>query len=44
MLWVLALSDGQHDLLAMAERAGLSFALLRQAADLLAAHQLLADA
>jgi aminopeptidase-like protein len=44
MLWVLNLSDGQHDLLAIAERAGLDFASLRAAADLLEQHALLAPA
>ncbi len=33
LLWVLNLSDGEHDLLAIAERSGLSFARLRRAAD-----------
>lgn len=32
LLWVLSLSDGDHDLLAIAERAGLEFALVAQAA------------
>jgi aminopeptidase-like protein len=43
MLWVLNLSDGQHDLLAIADRAGLDFASLRAAADLLEQHALLAS-
>jgi aminopeptidase-like protein len=34
LLWVLNLADGQHSLLAMAERAELPFALLREAAQL----------
>ncbi len=42
MLWVLALSDGHSDLLGMAERAGLPFALMRQAADVLETQTLLA--
>jgi aminopeptidase-like protein len=44
MLWVLNLSDGRHDLLAIAERSGLPFSLLRDAADRLAEHGLLAPA
>jgi len=42
LLWVLNLSDGRHDLLAIAEGAGLPFAAIRRAADLLVAHDLLA--
>lgn len=34
-LWVLNLSDGEHSLLDIAERSGLSFAAIREAADLL---------
>jgi len=41
MLWVLNLSDGRHSLLDIAERADLSFDLVRETADLLEAHQLL---
>ena len=41
LLWVLNLSDGDHSLLDIAERADLSFALVRQAADALAAVELL---
>jgi aminopeptidase-like protein len=41
MLWVLNLSDGDHGLLDVAERAGLPFATVRQAADLLRAADLL---
>lgn len=40
-LWLLSLSDGSHDLLAIAERSGLPFAAVREAAATLAAHQLL---
>lgn len=36
MLWVLNLSDGEHDLLAIAERSDLPFDTVAQAADLLA--------
>lgn len=35
MLWVLNLSDGGHDLLSIAERAGLPFATISKAADAL---------
>jgi aminopeptidase-like protein len=41
MMWVLNLSDGAHDLLAIAERAGLPFSVVRRAADLLLDHDLL---
>ena len=44
MLWVLNQSDGGPDLLAIAERANLPFALVADAADALAAHDLLAPA
>ncbi len=43
MLWVLNLSDGEHDLLAIAERAGLAFETVAVAADLLARHDLLEE-
>jgi aminopeptidase-like protein len=42
MLWVLSLSDGRASLLDVATRSGLPFALVREAADALAAHDLLA--
>lgn len=35
LLWVLNLSDGEHDLLSIAERAGLPFAAVSRAADAL---------
>ncbi len=35
LLWVLNLSDGEHDLLAVAERSGIRFAAVREAADAL---------
>ncbi|HEU5297040.1 MAG TPA: DUF4910 domain-containing protein [Burkholderiaceae bacterium] len=35
LLWVLSLADGNHDLVAMAQRSGLSVALLDQATSLL---------
>ena len=41
LLWVLNLSDGRHDLLAIAERSGLPFAAVRSAADALLEHDLL---
>jgi aminopeptidase-like protein len=44
MLWALNLSDGQHTLLQIAERAGMDFFTLRVAADLLEQHGLLAPA
>ena len=44
ILWVLNLSDGSHSLLAIAQRANISFDLIREAADLLLQHQLLATA
>jgi aminopeptidase-like protein len=43
MLWVLTLSDGWHDLLAVAERAALPFATIRFAADRLCEAGLLAE-
>ncbi|GAB2955487.1 DUF4910 domain-containing protein [Hymenobacter coalescens] len=42
LLWVLSYSDGQHDLLHIAERSGLPFASIRRAADQLVAADLLA--
>ncbi len=44
MLWVLQLADGAHSLLDVAERAGLPFEQVRQAAELLRAHDLLEEA
>ena len=41
VMWVLNLSDGRHDLLDIAARAGLSFATVRRAADALLGQQLL---
>jgi aminopeptidase-like protein len=41
LLWVLNLSDGQHKLLDIAERAGMSFRSIRAAADMLQQHELL---
>jgi aminopeptidase-like protein len=40
-LWVLNLSDGSHDLLAIAERSGLAFEAVREAAATLEQHDLL---
>ncbi len=42
MLWVLSLSDGEHALLDIAQRADIPFATIRTAAERLASHQLLA--
>ena len=44
LLWVLNMSDGDHTLLDIAERAGLDFGTIRRAADALAAVDLLRDA
>ena len=44
MLWVLNLSDGEHSLLEIAERAGLPFAIVHATAALLEEHGLLAPA
>jgi len=41
LLWVLNLSDGEHDLIAVAERSGLPFAEIARAAELLEQHDLL---
>ena len=41
MLWVLNLSDGHHSLLDVAERSGLDFRLIQQAAEILAESHLL---
>ncbi|HKY38839.1 MAG TPA: DUF4910 domain-containing protein [Polyangiaceae bacterium] len=41
MLWVLSMADGTHDLLAVAERAGLTFREVQAAANLLLEHGLL---
>jgi len=43
LLWVLNLSDGDHALLDIAERAGLPFELVRRAAEALLQHGLLAE-
>jgi aminopeptidase-like protein len=44
LLWVLNLADGSNDLLAIAERSGLPFASIREAADRLRHHDLLVPA
>jgi aminopeptidase-like protein len=44
MLWVLNLSDGEHSLLDIAERAGIPFAIIHATAKLLEDHDLLAPA
>ncbi len=41
LLWVLNLSDGKHTLLEVAERSGLAFGRVKEAADLLLRHDLL---
>jgi aminopeptidase-like protein len=43
LLWVLNLSDGEHDLLAIAEEAGLPFATIASAADALRGEDLLRE-
>lgn len=43
-LWLLNLSDGQHSLLDIAERAGMPFGLISTAAEILEQHGLLVDA
>jgi len=43
MLWVLSLSDGEHSLLDIAERANMDFSTIRSAATLLEEHELLAE-
>jgi len=44
LLWVLSLSDGDHSLLDVAQRAALPFSTVRAAADALLEHELLAAA
>lgn len=44
LLWVLNLSDAEHSLLDIAERARMPFSTIRSAADMLFQHQLLAVA
>jgi aminopeptidase-like protein len=43
IFWVLALSDGEHGLLQIAQRSGLAFTLIRDAARLLQQQELLAE-
>jgi aminopeptidase-like protein len=43
IFWVLALSDGEHSLLQIAQRSGLAFTLIRDAARLLERQELLAE-
>lgn len=42
LLWVLNQSDGRHDLLEISDRSGISFAAIREAADRLLEHDLVA--
>jgi aminopeptidase-like protein len=41
MLWILNLSDGRHSLLDIAEKSGLNFDVVKEAADILLSHDLL---
>jgi aminopeptidase-like protein len=41
LLWVLNFSDGDHDLLAIADKSSLEFSIVREAADALRRHHLL---
>ena len=43
MLWVLSLSDGTHDVQAIADRSGMSLETVAEAAELLACHRLLEE-
>jgi len=43
LLWVLNMADGEHSLLDVAERSGLDFDSLRQAAEALLKHDLIAE-
>jgi aminopeptidase-like protein len=43
MLWVLNLSDGEHSLMDIAQRAGMPFATIAATADVLIQHGLLGD-
>ena len=43
LLWVLNLSDGEHTLLDIADRSGLAFPAVQEAAETLRAHDLLAE-
>jgi aminopeptidase-like protein len=43
LLWVLNLSDGEHSLLDVAERSGMAFAVIREAADALLQVELLRE-
>ena len=44
MLWLLNLSDGRHDVLAVAERSGLDFQVVAETAERLVEHGLLREA
>jgi aminopeptidase-like protein len=43
MLWVLNLADGNHSLLDVAEKSGLAFKIIRNAAEALLQHDLLTE-
>jgi aminopeptidase-like protein len=43
MLWVLNMSDGSHSLLDIADRSGLDFGLIKNAADALLEKELLEE-
>jgi aminopeptidase-like protein len=42
LLWVLACADGEHDLLSITERSGIGYDVIREAADLLVQHAVIA--
>lgn len=44
IMWLLNLADGMHDLVAIAERSGISFEVIVQAAEMLISHQLITPA
>jgi len=43
MLWALNLSDGHHSVLDIAERAGIPFEVVHEAAEILCSHGLLKE-
>jgi aminopeptidase-like protein len=44
LLWVLNLSDGKHSLLEISDRSGIAYSAVREAAETLQEHELLAEA